>query len=413
MIMVRYYDSQIRVRFRQKDYFLDLSSKEMPVTLNPKEKQSVYPVHIGADDEDPYYIVYVTDICNMQCSYCFNKISKTENLRNEQPAYSYSQLVDYFCRQGYKEKIYIRFFGGEPLLNKKWIYGCVAEIKRRNINATYNIFTNTTLLDEEFLNFAEENEFEFYTSINGGKDSYKGGYFKERICEGIRKLRERQFYVNARMVWIPNEQETLVDLVKEAIGSGLKVVSVVLPLGMKEDEILYELFASQLEEFADFYLGKILEHNYKYVGIDPFVSYISKWILDKEYGDVSCGAGKNVICIATDGKCYPCHCFVNIAEYVSGTVHEGSKPLFTDLAADTIVPCKNCEIRYFCKAKCYADAFYTHEVPYRMNELKCKTEKMFVGASAYILSELIKRKEEYAAFKYILSRGAGKYSRNR
>lgn len=411
--MIQKFDSQVKVCYRNQEYYLDLSSKKEPIKLKPKHEKSTYSVCIGNELEDPYYIVYVTDTCNMQCGYCFNEIDKDKRLCNTIPNYSCSQLANYIEAQGYRKQVGIRFFGGEPLMNKKWIYDCVTEFKNRKIPCEYNVFTNATLIDDVFLNFAKKNNFTFYVSINGGNDEYKGKLFKKKIFQGIQRLKKQDLYVNARMVWVPNKTETLTDLVKDAVTNGVKAISLVLPWGMEYDTKIYKLFQEQFDEFVDFYLNQILKHNYKYVGIDPIASYISKWTLDKEYGDVSCGAGKNVSCIGTDGKCYPCHCFVNIADYVSGTVLDGSKPLFLDLAADTIQPCRDCEIRYFCKAKCLADAFYTHKDPYHMNEFKCMTEKVFVGASAYILSELLQRRGEFRAFQYIISNGSKKYTKDR
>lgn len=411
--MIREYDSIIKARYQDKDYFVDLSRKDTPVSLEGSVEHNVYQVNVGMEDEDPYYILYVTDACNMRCPYCFNEIDKNERLCNGSPVFDVKQFADYVQKQGYKESVAIRFFGGEPLLNTKWIKECVAEMEARSIPCEYNVFTNATLLDEAFLSFAEEHAFTFYVSINGGNDEYKGKLFKEQIFKGIRQLKERDFYVNARMVWVPNEKETLKDLVVDAVTNGVRAISIVLPWGMAADAETSRLFTEQLTGFTDFYLSSILKHDYRYTGIDPLVSYLSKWLLNKQYGDVTCGAGKNVTCIGTDGKCYPCHCFVNIDEYSCGTLKEGSSALFPDLAADTITPCKDCEIRYFCKAKCVADAFYTHKDPYHMNEFKCFTEKAFVGASAYVLSELQKKPDEFRIFRHLISKGGERYIKNR
>lgn len=405
--MISQISEPIGVEFKGKKYYLDLGSSLEPITLSPKKTAGTYQVDDDDSNENPYFVIYVTDYCNMKCSYCFNAMDKNTENYNKQPLYNIEEFRS-FVHENYQGKeIGIRFFGGEPLINKDWIYVFVKEMEKENIKIHYDIFTNATLLDNEFLDFAEQYKIRFYVSINGGVDKYKGGYYKEEIWKGIRSLRARDFHVITRMVWTPNSQETLVDLVKQAVENEVKTVSVTLPWGMEFD---YDCFSVQLEEFAEFYLKNILDHNFRYIGVAPFVSYISKWSLGKIYNSSFCAAGKSMISVATDGTCYPCHCFTNIKEYCSGNIYEKVRPLFPDMNADTLEPCKSCKIRYFCKAKCAADGYFANGKPYRMNLNKCKTEYQIIGASAYILYEMQQRKREYAAFRSLLTRVEHQYN---
>ena len=87
------------------------------------------------------------------------------------------------------------------------------------------------------------------------------------------------------MVWIPSESETLKDLVVDAFDSGINAVSITLPWGEKRENSLVE---DQINELTEFYISQIIKHNFKYIGVAPFVSYISKWILNQNYNAISC-----------------------------------------------------------------------------------------------------------------------------
>lgn len=404
--MIKKVNGKVEVSFKDKKMILDLSSHEKPITNKQKESYNTYSV-LYDNDDDPYYVIYVTDDCNMKCEYCFNQIKKDDLVWNKRPQYSTDDFLKFVDKNSNSKTIGIRFFGGEPLINKDWIYQFVKEMSNKGINVNYDIFTNVTLIDKEFINFAKSNNFLFYVSVNGGQDKYKGIYFKTKILEGIKKIRKEGCRVITRMVWLPNEKEHLIDLVKEIIENDVKVISITLPWGMDFDT---NLFREQIEEFAEFYLQKIFMHDYRYVGIDPFVKYIIKWIFDDEYYAVSCAAGKSMICIDTNGNCYPCHCFVNIKEYCIGNIYEKSYPIFEKVSSDNLKPCKDCQYRYFCKARCMADGYFENGTPYCMNEKKCVTEKTIIGISAYILNKLIRNNKEYEAYKKILKMSMGKYS---
>lgn len=235
-MILQKYDS-VYVEFKNEKYYLDLNSMQETVTLRPKGYTQEYFVD-DSNDEFPYFVIYVTDLCNMKCSYCFNEMDKSEKNCNKLPLYSAEDFCTFVNRNYFNKEIGIRFFGGEPLLNKQWIYEFVKKLEKEEIKVSYDIFTNATLLDDEFLEFAKKYKIRFYVSINGGLDVYKGRYFKEDIWGNIRKLRKQGFPVITRMVWNPNVQETLTDLIVQAVENGVKTISFTLPWG----EILIIIF---------------------------------------------------------------------------------------------------------------------------------------------------------------------------
>ena len=67
------------------------------------------------------YSLYLTDSCNLNCKYCYEKKFKTNR---ELSFDNIKKIIDNEIKSKSKESI-ITFFGGEPLLKKVIIYSCV------------------------------------------------------------------------------------------------------------------------------------------------------------------------------------------------------------------------------------------------------------------------------------------------
>ena len=390
----------ISLPFYGKTYYLDLSNTNHPISECNENKHFELEINNSSED-DPYFVVFVTDDCNMKCDYCFNSRRKASQL-SLKPQYSIDDFVTFLNKYFVGQDVGIRFFGGEPLLNKDWIYKFVNRLSDEGINVEYNVFTNATLISDEFLDFAEENKFKFYVSIDGGVDRYKGELFGDKISCGIYKLLERHINTVARMVWIPNDKRSLTSLIIKGFNTGVRVVSFTFEWGKSNlDEIQY---TEQIKEFADFYVDKVLHHDFRYIGVAPFIRYITKWITKEGYNAYSCAAGRSMYSISTDGSCYPCQCFDKNTKYSSGSIFNLKKNVFGNISAEQIEPCSSCDVRFFCKARCYADAFYTTGDIKRMNASRCKAEKTIIGASAYILAMLQEHPKEYNGFKMLVEK---------
>lgn len=81
---------------------------------------------------------------------------------------------------------------------------------------------------------------------------------------------------------------------------------------------------------------------------------------------VSCGAGKTMISVASDGSIYPCHMFVNKKQFAMGNaLYDNIKEIinnskynsFCMLDVDCIEHCKECSVRYLCGGGCRFRAF--------------------------------------------------------
>lgn len=370
----------IPISFGNINMYLNLNeNSDSIISLFPESEQEI---KIYFEDRTPYFVLYTTYDCNLSCDYCFHsKIKK--NFQNSIPKYSFEELYS-FMKKNNMEDIEIRFFGGEPLLNKEWIYKCVEYFKNKKVKCKYNVFTNGVPFDNKFLDFAVKNNVIFYISVAGHNELQKGVLYRNIVKENIKQLKSRGIKYYGRVVYHPQEI-SLIELIEEVMDENLKFISVTSEWGNDLDlSIAYK----NLVLFCEYYINKIANYQFEYVGIHPFIGYMWKWLINKKYTIEQCGCGRDIYSISLDGKVYPCQCFNEYKEFQCGEIQGEYKEIFKEYNADTLEECKNCNIRYFCKARCYADAYYSHGDIGKFNKTRCAYEKMIVGGSAYILYKL-------------------------
>lgn len=409
--MEKCYKPVFSVEFNGQQILVDLTNKKNPFVNNEKEKNKefYYSYSYEEDTNIPYFEIYVTDLCNMQCPYCFNNHS--DNKKQDKPLYEIESLVGFIKRKTPNKELGIKFLGGEPLLNKEWIYEFVSTLEKEDLIINYNINTNLSVIDEKFMKFLKKYHFFTIVSVDGGNDPHKGGEFKGKIFQNIIKLLKEDIVVSGRMVYYPNDKKSLTDLVKQCLNTGLKVVSITIPWGEKGNDKLLKIVQQNLREFADFYVDCILNKDFRYIGISPFILYIKHLILERRCWKDNCSSGKDIYCIDIKGDIFPCHCFAGIETFNCGSIYDeiSEKKLFQKYDVDQIVPCFKCDIRYMCKAKCYGDNFLTNGEILRANNFRCLCEKEIFACSVYILKEIIKNPEIFSIFKYVIEKGEKKY----
>ncbi len=389
----------IEITFKGQKLFLNLGDEEV-ISPIPGGDQTIN-VNVEYENDVPFLNLYTTNNCNMSCNYCFHQ--NKYNGINFNPKYDIQSLVDFIKRNNYSN-FTMRFFGGEPLMNKAWIYECVNIMSRVGIDCNYTIFTNATLIDDEFLQFARTNKMEFFVSVAGHNESEKGRTYKQIIEENIEKICNLNLRCAGRAVYNPKEID-LVTLVKETLVGKLSMLSITPEWGNRQTDLV--LVKDHLEKFSDFYIQNVANKNYRYIGVHPFVSYIQKWMVTKKYDIHQCGAGKSLYSLSIDGKFYPCQCFNENKEFECGSLNTGYNKIFKDLNGDSLETCSKCEIKYFCKYRCFADAYFVNGNIEKMDTFKCEYEKMIVSCSAYILHEIKNNyPDSYKMFKYFLERDA-------
>jgi len=92
-----------------------------------------------------FYTIFTTTACNARCGYCFEKNSKILTMSDE----TAEKVADYIIRSRLKNDnpIRLKWFGGEPLCNKKVINIISQKLIDNNVKFTAQITSNGDLFD--------------------------------------------------------------------------------------------------------------------------------------------------------------------------------------------------------------------------------------------------------------------------
>lgn len=106
--------------------------------------------------------ILTTTNCNLKCSYCYEK-SVFENSGNISDI-DIDNIITFIRKNLEKTKlknVQMTFYGGEPLLNEKAIFSTIEKIKNNSllndIDITYSIFTNGTLINSNHIKLFNDN----------------------------------------------------------------------------------------------------------------------------------------------------------------------------------------------------------------------------------------------------------------
>jgi len=116
----------------------------------------------------------VTQNCNLRCSYCIYSGSyDTRTHSNKKMSFATAKkAIDYVLEHSIEaDELNFGFYGGEPLLEIRFIERCITYIqeKTKNRNITYAITTNGTLLTCEVYEWLVKNNIAISISLDGPK----------------------------------------------------------------------------------------------------------------------------------------------------------------------------------------------------------------------------------------------------
>ncbi|CAM2782179.1 thioether cross-link-forming SCIFF peptide maturase [Hathewaya histolytica] len=335
--------------------------------------------------------------CNLKCKYCFADEGEYKGCRQRMSAEVGKKSIDYVIKHsGPRKNIEIDLFGGEPLMAMDVIkeivdYGKEQEkIHKKNIRFTMT--TNCTLLNDELMEYLNENMVNIILSIDGRKEvndkvriRFDGTGTYENIIPKIQRMvekrdKDKNHYVRGTFT---RENLDFFEDIKHLAELGFKEISVepvVLPeeheLSLREEDlpIIFEQYDKLYEEMYSRYKeGK--EFNFYHFNIDlnggPCV-----------YKRISgCGAGHEYIAITPEGDIYPCHQFVGNEDFKLGSIYEEDEfnielsDQFKKAHIYNKPKCKECWARFFCSGGCQANNFNFNGDMHTPYEIGCEMQK--------------------------------------
>lgn len=363
--------------------------------------KDIFSAHADAFKERQSVIkalcLHVAHACNMRCGYCF---AGDGEYHGEKALMSYDtgrQALDWLVENsGTRKNLEVDFFGGEPLLNMDVVkqlvaYGRSIE-KEAGKNFRFTITTNGLLLDDDIIEFINEEMSNVVISLDGRQSvndnmrktpDGQGSY--DKILPMFKKLarlrQQKDYYV--RGTYTHYNTDFAKDIIHMA-DLGFKELSIEpvvaaddAPYALREDDI--PILLEEYEKLACAMLERKRE------GKDRDFTFYH-YMIDLTGGPCivkrisGCGVGTEYAAVTPSGDIYPCHQFVGDENFLMGNVFDGKinsevAQQFRNCNIYSHKECHDCFAKLYCSGGCAANAYHTTGSVNGVYELGCTLHK--------------------------------------
>lgn len=352
--------------------------------------------------------------CNLNCEYCYADAGTFGDKNTLMSEDVMLRAIDFaFKHSGRMRVLDIGFFGGEPLLNFRFIKKGVAYAKKLgdqySKKVMFSMTSNATLFTKEVMEFVSREGFSLILSCDGPAKTHdrmrKTGSGKGthstvlgNILTYMRKYSDAFTVRGTFTRATPNFTDQVLFLNEH----GFRNISVE-PAQMPDDhpyaisrECDILRVNAEYDKLADIYLDRLFAN--KPISFFHF-DYGLRAILEPRPIHTQCGAGSGFISITPDGKIFPCFEAAVEKENCIGDIGKGFNTLkrkkYQRQHADIKKSCNQCWARYFCGGGCHALNYRFHgdiTLPYIPN---CEFTKKRYTLSAWILSKVVERGDRH------------------
>lgn len=361
-----------------------------------------YPENISsfrADAPVKALCLNVSHDCNLKCAYCF---AGKENYLGEKTVMDKNvafAAIDFVTQKSAGRKnIEVDFFGGEPLMN----FGVVRDTidyarsvgEKYGKNFRFTITTNGVLLNDEIINYINENMSNAVLSLDGRPEVHDrmrksrcGGGSYDAVVKNFVKLanlrKGKDFYVRGTFT---SENLDFTNDVLHIYSLGFKSISVEpvvcssdAPYALREEHI--PAIYKEYERLAAECLGRDFSFFHFMIDVDGGPCAIKRIS--------GCGAGCEYLSVTPSGDIYPCHQFVGKKELLMGNVLKGNydssvRDRFLGINVLQKDKCRECWAKYYCSGGCHANTYEFSGTLSDVYEFSCALMKKRVECALFI-----------------------------
>jgi uncharacterized protein len=370
------------------------------------EHQSCHPAGRGAATPSPQrrgYYIYITEACNLRCSYCFVKDKHNHRHLTTQMADSVLSFIRAEAAQ--LKEVNVHFFGGEPLLRPRMVDYLAGELRKWSaadgVSLRLGITTNGTLLTTQNCEMLKQHGVGVQLSLDGsknGNDVHRqlmggtqcglppSGAFDLVQIDNYKKYFGRTT-PNCRMTVTVHNLQYLSQSIRELHNLGFSSFSIIpdADCGAWTPEYLRHYEGEMAAVFAYWVQHRDISVNAISKTLDALIRRTKRAHL--------CPAGATLVGITVDGDIYPCHDFAgryaaDAAErnkLLLGNVQTGyssdpgrlREPIaVTDATSGSGYDCATCPAKWVCGRGCpYMN--YAHSGDIRtVNATYCETMRI-------------------------------------
>lgn len=346
-----------------------------------------------------HYHIILTEKCDSQCKYCYEKSMKEFNNELEKkfdfdfdiPCDSHvepSKVAEFL-----KDGDTLIFYGGEPLVNFNKMKEIINEIEKSKKNVKFCMQTNGKLLDKipfEYINKLSK----MLVSCDGTKertDENRGKGTYDLVLKNLKGIRKKGFNgeIVARMTLefpdIFEQVKHLVNLIEKGIFDS---VHWQIDAGFYKFDYDKEKFIkfvtdynSSIDKLIAFWID-YMEKNKKVLKLYPFLGIFESLYFNRKM-KLQCGSGFANYTISTNGKIVSCPISNGIKNFYCGDLEKPKAKLKEIYVGE---PCTSCSYLNVCGGRClYSN--YAKLWP-------AEGEKLICSTIIHLIEELKKRMPE-------------------
>jgi uncharacterized protein len=394
-------------------FIKDLQSTQglfLPVRAK-KIKPNIIPSDLLTDELDlcSHIILNITESCNFNCQYCIYSGAYPERRIHSEMVMSWDvakKAIDILVKTSLRtnERVYLGFYGGEPLLRFDFIKRCVKYMKQHLGDNPYlfSITTNGSLLSQDKIDYLIENKFIVTVSLDGPEDVHDKnrryinglGTF-HRVVKGVKRLWESggdsyfNNFVNLSAVLTPPYNFKLLHEYFKDYPTSVRFSSLDYRSGLYENYHMHRAgnWKTMLTIMEKHYLSKNRDKPPRLVGLNvPYeilgreLKRIHNRSIDETMGDSYralgiCQPGRIRAFVSCDGRIYVCERVEGNENMLIGTVDSGInrqriKKIISDFSRLDFDRCKKCWIVRMCHL-CFAHIVYRNDYSTEKWQFSC------------------------------------------
>lgn len=367
----------------------------------------------------------VTHACNLACRYCYGSrhiepcrrvpgLLYGARLARMSPETAKAGIDTLLAGSGRLKEVRVVFFGGEPFLNLPLIRVVATyareEAGRVGKRVRFSAVTNATTLTNDAMAVVRANGIRLQVSVDGPPEIHdvnrvfrngKGTYATVR--EGAARLATVQPGPPARAT-AAHGQLNAVGVMNHLREVGFGSVHVEPALWGSGEATLSDADIDALLEQEEAVAQQIVD------GIEAgemrdyhaLTRLIRETRVIRERRRYYCGAGRGLVCLASDGTWYPCHRLAGREEFRLGTVETGlrdaKREAYRLLHVDARTGCRDCWARHLCGGGCWDHAIGAHGGLERPDEEKaCRVMRRRIELAMAVNALLKESSDEFLA----------------
>ena len=349
--------------------------------------------------------LHLTADCNLRCRYCYETHCKKHMTLS-----TARQAVDLVFSYGHRTNGF-SLFGGEPLLERdlaeRICRYAKAEADKRGVGVRFKMTTNGTLLDEDFLRFANDHDLEIALSHDGllqdeQRLTRDGRPTRAKLEPVVDLLLHYQPNAVALQTVTPTTVGGMAESVRWLYGRGFSRINTVIDYrpGAGWDDDSLAMLRAQYEAVAELMEAHFDER--RPLLFLPFLTKIVAYLNDRPC--LECMLGMRQPSVAEDGAIYPCNQFLYLPAYRMGHVSTGvdrakQRAVYTaSLAPEP--DCVGCAIEGRCRHHCACLNFSLTGDMHTVAPVQCEHERILIPIADDLAARLYEKKSARFLLNY-------------